>query len=147
MALAEGETTTASAQISAPNWRARSTSLRAAQTWLAAGGKTDVEAGGRAGAFLDSDIARRLCRCWATCLLTSKGEPRKKLATKTLADARPDLLAYLTALQERFCAAAERRRAARAAALAEAALTLIDAMRDDYYAAPSGCAACWTMTT
>ena len=58
-------------------------------------------------------------RCCGDLLLTKDGEPRKKLATKALADARPDLLAYLTQLQARFCAADERRRAARAAALAK----------------------------
>ena len=65
-------------------------------------------------------------------LVTDEGEPRQKLAGKKLTDARPDLLAWLTELQQRFCIAAERRRAARAAGLAEAALLLIDAVRRDF---------------
>jgi len=52
----------------------------------------------------------------------------------------------LTALQTRYCTAHERLRAARAAELTLAALTIIQAMRRDYQNA-NGCAACWIMTT
>ncbi|HZQ39717.1 MAG TPA: UvrD-helicase domain-containing protein, partial [Rhizomicrobium sp.] len=64
--------------------------------------------------------------------LTREGKPRKALASKALADARPDLLSYLTALQARFCAVEDQRRAARAARLTNASLTLIAAVRRDY---------------
>jgi ATP-dependent helicase/nuclease subunit A len=105
--------------------------LKQARDWLAAGIKSDIEASGALSAVIAAQDSDRF-PLLATFLLTGKGEPRKKLATKTLAYARPDLLNYLTALQARFCAAAERRRAARAADLAHAALTVIGAMRDDY---------------
>ena len=71
----------------------------------------------------------------ARIFLTIEGEPRKRLAVKKLAEARPDLLDYLGALQERFCKADERRRAARAASLAEAALVLIETVRRHYESA------------
>jgi ATP-dependent helicase/nuclease subunit A len=105
-------------------------SLRAAHDWLAQGGKSDVDAAERLrpvlGGITNSFVAL------GDFLLTGKGEPRVKLATKKLTDARPDLLAFLTDLQGRYCAAAERRRAARAAALTHAALILVRAMREDY---------------
>ncbi|HJT43228.1 MAG TPA: double-strand break repair helicase AddA [Rhizomicrobium sp.] len=104
--------------------------LRAARDWLGGGSKSDMDAATTLGAVLD-DISGGFSHL-GDLLLTGKGEPRLKLASKQLADARPDLLDYLTELQTRYCAAAERRRAARAAELAEAALTLIDAMRRDY---------------
>jgi ATP-dependent helicase/nuclease subunit A len=107
--------------------------LRAAQAWLASGGKTDGEIAGHLAATL-ADLGNGFVAV-GRALLTGAGEPRKRLATKPLAEARPDLLNYLITLQERYCAAAERRKAARAAALTQAALTVIDEMRDDYYLA------------
>ena len=96
----------------------------------ASGGKTDGEIAGHLAmtvADLDNGFVSM-----GRALLTGAGEPRKRLATKALADARPDLLNYMIALQERYCTAAERRKTARAAALTEAALTVIRAMRIDY---------------
>jgi ATP-dependent helicase/nuclease subunit A len=104
--------------------------LRAAREWLALGGKSDVEAAEKLGAALE-DTANGFAAL-GNFLLTGKGEPRLKLASKKLADARPDLLTFLTNLQTRYCAAAERRRAARAAQLVHAALILVRAMREDY---------------
>lgn len=104
--------------------------LRAAQSWLASGSKADVKLAERL-ALVVRDVANGFAAL-GDALLTTEGEPRVKLATNKLSDARPDLLNYLVALQERYCAAANRRKAARAAALTEAALTLIGAMRDDY---------------
>jgi ATP-dependent helicase/nuclease subunit A len=104
--------------------------LRAAQSWLASGGKNDVKLAERLAIVIDN--ATDGFSALGEALLTSEGEPRVKLAGKKLADARPDLLNYLVALQERYCIAAERRKAARAAGLIEAALTVIDAMRRDY---------------
>jgi len=103
-------------------------SLKTVRAWLAGGGKTDVEAADK----LDAIFTGMEFGALGGFFLTGKGEPRLRLASKKLADARPDLLAYLTRLQERYCAAAERRRAARAAELAQAALTVIGAMRDHY---------------
>ncbi|HWM61507.1 MAG TPA: double-strand break repair helicase AddA [Rhizomicrobium sp.] len=108
--------------------------LRAVRAWLSGGGKSDVEAAAALGAVFDGDIAGSFAAL-DSFFLTAKGEPRKKLASKALGDARPDLLDYLTKLQSRYCTTAERHRAARAAELAHAALTLIEAMRRDYQAA------------
>jgi ATP-dependent helicase/nuclease subunit A len=104
--------------------------LRAAHGWLTQGGKSDVEAAERLSPVL-GNIPGSFAALGGF-LLTAKGESRVKLATKKLADARPDLLAFLTDLQIRYCAAAERRRAARAAQLTHAALILVRAMREDY---------------
>jgi ATP-dependent helicase/nuclease subunit A len=68
-------------------------------------------------------------RAW---LMTSEGSPRKKLAAKALGDARPDLLDWLTDLQNRFCRAEDRRRAARTAAMTQAILTVVEAVRREY---------------
>ncbi len=106
--------------------------LKAVHEWLGRGTKSDIEA------------AERLAPCWPISTTASRrwafscspnGDPRKKLATKKLTDERPDLLNYLTELCEHYCAAAERRRAARAAELVHATLILVRAMRDNYQTA------------
>ncbi|HEX3756359.1 MAG TPA: double-strand break repair helicase AddA [Rhizomicrobium sp.] len=106
--------------------------LREARDWLGGGSANDLKAAERlerALAVPDDFLA------FAPFLLTAEGTPRARMATNRLADARPDLLARLTDLQVRYCAAAERHRGARAAGLAEAALTVADAVRRDYAAA------------
>lgn len=105
--------------------------LKAIHDWLGGGGKTDMDAAAKLAAFL----AGMRFAALGGFFLTTKGEPRLKLASKKLADGRPDLLAYLTDLQARYCAADERRKNARAAELTQAALTIIRAMRDDYQTA------------
>ena len=105
--------------------------LRIIQDWLKDGGKSDVEAAGILGTVFEGDIEDSFTTL-GSFFLTTRGEPRKKLASKKLADDRPDLLDYLTQLQTRYCGAAERQRSARAAELALAVLTVIRAMRDDY---------------
>jgi ATP-dependent helicase/nuclease subunit A len=104
--------------------------LRAAREWLSQGTKSDIDAAGKLALVL-GDIANGFAALGGF-LLTAAGEPRARLATKKLAEGRPDLLAFLISLQERYCAAAERRRAARAAQLVHAALILVRAMRDHY---------------
>ena len=104
--------------------------LRAAREWLAQGGKTDVEMAETLAHVL-ADIPNGFS-VLGEFLLTGKGEPRVKLAGKKLADARPDLLAFLSGLQDRYLVAAERRRAARAADLAHAALVVIRAVFENY---------------
>ena len=105
--------------------------LKAIRDWLGTGGKADLDAADR----LDRILPGIGFAALSSFLLTAKGEPRLKLATKKLADGRPDLLAYLTDLQARYCTADERRKKARAAELARAALAVIQAMRHDYRAA------------
>jgi ATP-dependent helicase/nuclease subunit A len=106
--------------------------LRVARDWLNSGGTSDRGSAASLTHILTGDLGPEKFGALSDFFLTGKGEPRKKLATKVLGDARPDLLDFLTGLQTRFCVAAERRRAVRAADLAHAALTLIDAMRRDY---------------
>ena len=106
--------------------------LRAARDWLQAGTKVDMGYAERITHILaqeDADKRFSGLRIW---LMTGDGEPRKKLATKGLSDARPDLLAYLLDLQDRFCQAEDRRRAVHAARLAEASLRVIGAVRQEY---------------
>jgi ATP-dependent helicase/nuclease subunit A len=107
--------------------------LRAVHEWLGRGTKSDLEAAERLSAVL-ADIDNSFATL-GVFLLTKDGDPRKKLATKKLTDERADLLNYLTELCERYCAAAERRRAARAAELVHATLILVRAMRDNYQTA------------
>lgn len=66
--------------------------------------------------------------------LKADGERYANLVTKGTAKARPDLLNYLEDLEQRVCATEERRRAAHAASLCDAALTVADAVRDLYTA-------------
>ena len=106
--------------------------LRAARDWLSTGAKTDTAQAERIGQILGEDDHGKRFAFLRTWLMTGEGEPRKRLATKNLADARPELFAYLLDLQKRFCQAEDRRRAAHAARLAEASLKVIDAVRQDY---------------
>ncbi len=109
--------------------------LRQARDWLNGGTDADAENGAKLAEFLALDFAPGSFSVLRSYLLKKDGEPRLKLATAKLGKARPDLLDYLTKLQSRFCQAEERRRAAHAAALAEAALTLISNVRRAYAAA------------
>jgi len=108
--------------------------LRIVHAWLTGGGNSDIEAANQLAAVFEGDIEESFTTL-GSFFLTLKGEPRKKLASKKLADARPDLFDYLTQLQMRYCAVNERRKNARAAELAHAALTVIGAMRDHYQTA------------
>ena len=106
--------------------------IRDIVAWLAGGGKTDGETARALARILDvADPVARYEHLRAA-LLTAKGELYKKYATKGLADAQPALLDTLVALAGRVLAAEKRCRAAKAAALAHAALTVAGAMRDVY---------------
>jgi ATP-dependent helicase/nuclease subunit A len=108
--------------------------LKAIRGWLAGGASSDIEAANQLAAVFEGDIEDSFATL-GSFFLTLKGEPRKKLASKKLGDARPDLLAWLLDLQARYCTADEHRKNARAAELAHAALTVIGAMRDHYQTA------------
>jgi ATP-dependent helicase/nuclease subunit A len=129
--LAEGETAQSIEEDFCTALARERQQLRAVRDWLAGGGKSDIAAAGELAAIFDGDIAGSFAALGGF-FLTTKGELRLKLASKKLADARPDLLEYLVQWQARYRAAAERRKAARAAELAQAALTLIQAMRREY---------------
>lgn len=105
--------------------------LKDMRDWLASG-KTNNDA--ESTAALAGFLALRedgfiVLREW---FLTQKGEARKALASKALERSRPELFSHLTKLQERFCALEDQHRAARAARLTNASLTLIAAVRDEY---------------
>ncbi|MEO8301582.1 MAG: double-strand break repair helicase AddA [Rhizomicrobium sp.] len=129
--VAEGETSQGIGDEFCAGLARDSARLREIHNWLAGGGKSDIEAAAELSAIFDGDLATSFAALDGF-FLTTKGEPRKKLASKALSDARPDLIAALTQLQTQFCTAAEHRRAARAAELAHAALTLIRAMLGHY---------------
>ena len=106
--------------------------LRAVQAWLNGGSANDLKSAERLQAALATNNPGECFAAMGAFLLTGTGEPRKALATKKLTDAQPAFLDYLAKLQARYCDAADRGRAARAAALAESALVLIDTMRREY---------------
>ncbi|HWD49800.1 MAG TPA: double-strand break repair helicase AddA [Rhizomicrobium sp.] len=107
-------------------------SVRELIAWLSGGKKTDGETGlGLSQAFAIDDHVSRF-ELYRETLLTQKGELYKSYATKALADARPDLLEKLVALANRMHEAAERCRAANAAALAHSAFTVARAMLEAY---------------
>ncbi len=112
--------------------RAEEKALRAIASWLASGSKTDVERAGELARALEQNLAVESFEDFRDLFLTGKGESRKSLATKKLTDGAPALLAHLQSLEARFLVAEARRRAAYAAGLAEAALTIADAVRRDY---------------
>jgi ATP-dependent helicase/nuclease subunit A len=106
--------------------------LREIVAWLATGSATDAKRGAALAAALESKDV--FARVEAVCdsLLTKDGSLFAKLATKKLADAQPDLLDDLQKLAERLVESENRRRATHAAMLCEAALTVIEAVRDVY---------------
>ncbi|HEV2562936.1 MAG TPA: double-strand break repair helicase AddA [Rhizomicrobium sp.] len=106
--------------------------LRAVVRWLSAGGKKDAERAETLSRFIETKFAATEFASFSRAFLTEKGEPFASLASKSLAAAEPVLLEYLTEIALRVRAEEERRRAAHAASLAEAALTLADAVRGIY---------------
>ncbi len=107
-------------------------SLKQAQDWLSGGSAVDAENAAKLKDFLALDFAPESFAALRSYLLKLDGEPRAKLATAALIKKRPDLQDYLTKLQLDFCQVEEKRRAARAAALTEAALTVITDVRQNY---------------
>jgi ATP-dependent helicase/nuclease subunit A len=107
--------------------------IRELIAWLSGGGVKDREKAGALQEYLAVDSPAARFEILRDGLLT-EGELYKKYAVNALADARPDLLERLIALANRIHAAAERCKAARAAQLAHAALTVVDAMRHVYAA-------------
>ena len=115
--------------------RADEKQLRATVTWLSGGSKTDVAGAEKLSRALEKQFRTEAFDEFRDFFLTGKGEPRKTLATKKLVDAAPALFAQLNALADRFLDAEMRRRAAHAAGLAEASLTIADAVRREYVVA------------
>ncbi|MGN6514456.1 MAG: double-strand break repair helicase AddA [Rhizomicrobium sp.] len=107
--------------------------IRELVAWLSGGGVKDREKADALQKYLAADRPTARFEILRDGLLT-EGELYKKYAVNALADARPDLLERLITLATRLHAAAERCKAARAAQLAHAALTVVDAMRHVYAA-------------
>jgi ATP-dependent helicase/nuclease subunit A len=110
------------------------TLLREIVAWLASGSKSDIERSIAVALAVESDNAFTRFEAVEQALLTKEGTPRATLATKALARTRPDLLAYLETLVVRVLDFANRKRAAHAAALSGAALTIVEAVRQVYAA-------------
>ena len=106
--------------------------LREIHAWLSGGSAKDLDAMARLAPVLAGLAEPHGFLLLREFLLTGEGEPRKSMATAKLGKARPDLLAWLADLQDRYCHAHERHKTARAAELAGAALTIVDAVRRHY---------------
>ena len=106
--------------------------LRDATKWLLDGSPTDAKRGSALVAALQSKDAFARFESVRGALLTQEAALRATLATKALAQARPDLLAYLEVLGGHAIEFENRMRATHAAALSEAALTVVAAVRDVY---------------
>lgn len=108
--------------------------LKDAIAWLSTGSKTDQERGLALASAKEllNDVQQYDGVCGA--LLTKEGTLRATLATKALLKSRPELGEWLTAVGNRAAETMERLRSANAAALAEAAITIIEAVRDVYSA-------------
>ncbi len=106
--------------------------LHAVAAWMAEGSATDRKQASVLTAALAGEPGRAMWEALRTVALTKEGEPRKDPVTRKHSATRPDLRALVDDLQQALLAAEEARRAAHAAQLTRAALTLIAAMRDEY---------------
>jgi ATP-dependent helicase/nuclease subunit A len=114
--------------------KAEAGQLRKLIDWLSGGGTTDTTRAEALARALELDLAVEAYEHISQAFLTKTGERRKSGVTKPLSKAAPELVEVLAALEERFITVEDKRRATHAAELAEAALTLGDAVRR-YYAA------------
>jgi ATP-dependent helicase/nuclease subunit A len=106
--------------------------LRRAIVWLSGGGKGDRERSvALAVALAERDEMKRYDG-FCDMLLTKDGDLRKNLATVRLAQAQPELVAFLENVGAQLLICQDRMRAVKAAQLTEAALTIVHAVRDLY---------------
>lgn len=129
---AGGESVEKIAETFCAEARAQAEIFSAAVEWLSRGGSNDKKLSEHLAAFAARGFSTDAFRALRPAFCGSDGAPREKLASKALAAAEPQLLAHLTQLARNYVAAEQRCRAARAALLAHAALTLADAVRDVY---------------
>jgi len=108
------------------------TELKSVVAWLAGGTDATASTAAQIAAALEAAPTTNAYAEYRAALLTAKGKARKKLATKGLTDARPDLAALLERLQSDLLACEQQRKASHAAMLAEAALVVVDAVRAEY---------------
>ncbi len=128
----EGETYESIAEDFCADCTREEKRLREVAGWLTGGGKTDAKKADAIVRALETAVFAESFEHYRSALLKQDGDLYKDYATKALAAARPDLLQYLIRLANRMLAAQERCRAAKAAALAHAALVLAGAMRETY---------------
>jgi ATP-dependent helicase/nuclease subunit A len=102
--------------------------LREVVAWLASGSTNDKKASARLLRALESGAYDD----FRVFFFTTEGMPRANIATGRAVAADPALDAYINALAQRFHDAEQRCRAAHAAALAHAAVTLAVAARAEY---------------
>lgn len=112
--------------------RAEEPLIREIASWLREGGVRDADRAVQLEAALSADDPVAAFELFRDVFCTTSGKRYDSLATKKLAAARPDLLNATERLCEAFLAADERFRAARAAGLCVATLTVADAVRDVY---------------
>jgi ATP-dependent helicase/nuclease subunit A len=106
--------------------------LREAIAWLSGGGKTAAKCGAAMAAAMETANPVQRFEAFRAALLTQKNELQKKLVTKSMAAVRPDLEEWLATLGEGVLKTLERFNAVEAAALAEAALSVIAQVREVY---------------
>src|SRR6185437_6560247 len=98
--------------------------MKAVVAWMKAGSARDQQRAGGLERALLMEMGTGAFENLLSSFMTQKGESYAELVTKKTAQARPDLLNYLQDLERRVCTAEEQRRAAHAAALCDAALTV-----------------------
>jgi ATP-dependent helicase/nuclease subunit A len=102
--------------------------LREVMAWLAGGTANDKKAAAR----LLRAVEGQNYDDFREFFFTDGGKPRASLATNKLVAASPELDAYVNSLAQAFHDAEQRCRAAHAAALTDAAVTLVMAARAEY---------------
>jgi ATP-dependent helicase/nuclease subunit A len=112
--------------------KAEAEEIAAVIKWLLRGGTNDRRLSEQLAAFTAREFSTDAFRALRAAFCGTDGDPKTKLASKALNTADPQLFNYLTQLAERYIVAEQRCRAARAALLAHAALTLADAVREVY---------------
>ena len=130
--LVDGETTPSITGNFCADLAREIETLKQAHAWLSGGSANDLKGAERLATQLRQAITADSFAGFGDFFLTEKAEPRKSLATKKLSDAQPQLLRFLEDFQGRYCDARDKRNATRAADLALAALTVVEAVRDHY---------------
>ena len=106
--------------------------LRAIAEWMSAGSKTDREHAAELLAALAMSSGAAMFELYRGVFLTQAGSPRKDPVTKKHSASRPDLREKVDRLQSEMLIVEGQHRAGQAAALAEAALRIADAVRAEY---------------
>jgi len=112
--------------------KAEANTFAAAAAWLSAGSKNERKLATHLSAFVGRGFSTDAFRALREAFFTDQGISRASLITKASCESQPLLAEYVSRLAERYGVAEQRCRAARAALLAHAALTLADAVRDAY---------------